>query len=66
MFIFRKNLFENNQIITVSTIMILTYEMIMNERFNMIGLSESISRVLVVLIVILVINSSLARILIGL
>ena len=66
MFIFRKNLFENNQIITVSTIMVLTYEMIMNERFNMIGLSESISRVLVVLIVILVINSSLARILIGL
>ena len=46
--------------------MVLTYEMIMNERFNMIGLSESISRVLVVLIVILVINSSLARILIGL
>ena len=41
MFIFTKNLvllFENNQIITASRIMILMYEMTMNKRFNMIGL----------------------------
>ena len=42
MLIFTKNLellFENNQIITASRIMILTHEMIMNEKFNMIGLT---------------------------
>ena len=41
MFIFTKNLvfsFENNQIITTSCIVILTYKMTMNKRFNMIGL----------------------------
>ena len=54
-------LFENNQIITASSIMILTYEMTMKERFNMIRLSESISRVLVILV-----KFSLASILIGL
>ena len=42
--------------------MILTYEMAMNERFNMIGLNESISRVLLVILV----NFSLTSILIGL
>ena len=31
-------LIENNKIITASCVMILTYEMTMNERFNMIGL----------------------------
>ena len=39
-FIFTKNLvllFENNQIITASRIMILTYEMTMNKRLNMMG-----------------------------
>ena len=33
-------LFENNQIITASHIMILTDKMTMNERSNMIGLNE--------------------------
>ena len=40
MFTFTKNLvllFENNQIITASRIMILTYNMTINERFNTIG-----------------------------
>ena len=41
--------------------MILMYKMTINERFNMIGLSESISRVLLVILV----NFSLASILIG-
>ena len=55
-------LFENNQIITALRIMILTYEMTMNERFNMIGLSENISRILLVILV----NFSLASILVRL
>ena len=38
-FIFRKGLFENNQIITTFRIMILMHEMTMNERFNMIDLN---------------------------
>ena len=44
-------LFKNNKIITASRIMILTYKITMNERFNMIGLSESISGVLIVILV---------------
>ena len=53
--------FENNQIITASHIMILMYEMTMKERFNMIGPSKSISRVLLAILV----KFSLTSILIG-
>ena len=48
MLIFTKNLvllFENNQIITASSIIILTYEITMNERINMIDLTSTIDRV---------------------
>ena len=47
--IFTKNLvllFENNQMITASGIMILAHEMTMNERFNMISLSVQLKPVI--------------------